>query len=254
MKSIFCLPGILVSTFGLTVKAFCEPIPWNENWDGLNFCNASLKKGSGDKVPNIKRTFILVRHGQYVFASEDKKRVLTELGRKQAQATGARLSVLLEKGTLPPLESIFCSTMQRATETNTIISSELSLNSSFRIPSSQPCDLIREGAVCPPEPNTWHSPSEKDFEEDGARVEMAFQKYFKRSLHMGDANSTLFVCHGNVIRYFTMRLLQLPPEAWLRTAVANASITIINVFPNGHVSMRCMGETGHLSPELITFN
>lgn len=67
-------------------------------------------------------------------------------------------------------------------------------------------------------------------------------------------HSTVFVCHGNVIRYFVMRALQLPPEAWLRTAVWNASITILEIHPSGKVSLRCMGDVGHFPPDFITYN
>lgn len=31
----------------------------------------------------------------------------------------------------------------------------------------------------------------------------------------------LVVCHGNVIRYFTLRALQLPPGRWLKLATYN---------------------------------
>ena len=34
---------------------------------------------------------------------------------------------------------------------------------------------------------------------------------------------------GNVIRYLVLRALQLPPEAWSRLAVYNASVTILEV-------------------------
>ena len=39
------------------------------------------------------------------------------------------------------------------------------------------------------------------------------------------ATVDVLVCHGNVIRYFVMRGLQLPPEAWLRQSLNNGSIT-----------------------------
>lgn len=65
--------------------------------------------------------------------------------------------------------------------------------------------------------------------------------------------STVLVCHGNVIRYFVMRALQLPPEAWLRTAVWNASITILEIYPNGRVSLRCLGDVGHIPAEKVTY-
>jgi serine/threonine-protein phosphatase PGAM5 len=57
-----------------------------------------------------------------------------------------------------------------------------------------------------------------------------------------------------VIRYFVMRSLQLPAEAWLRLAVSNASITVLYLYPSGRVSLYNLGEVGHLPPELITYN
>lgn len=53
---------------------------------------------------------------------------------------------------------------------------------------------------------------------------------------------------------FLSRSLQLPPEAWLRMSIGNCGITKISIRPNGRVSLREMGGTGHLPPELITFN
>ena len=59
---------------------------------------------------------------------------------------------------------------------------------------------------------------------------------------------------GNVIRYFVMRALQLPPEAWLRTAAYNASITVLHIHPSGRVSLYGFGDVGRLPPHLITYN
>ena len=61
------------------------------------------------------------------------------------------------------------------------------------------------------------------------------------------------VCHANVIRFFALRALQLPPEGWLRLCTMNASITHITILPSGHVSLRTLGDIGHLTPEQITF-
>ena len=124
------------------------------------------------------------------------------------------------------------------------------------------------------------------------------------------------VAHGNVIRFFIMRALQLPPEAWLRLSskekedpfkiipaicllhlvphmpegmsvkvfgpltrsltgsthsltppplhsfvrlrspqtAFNCSITYIVIKPDGRVSLRSLGDTGHLSMEETTFS
>jgi serine/threonine-protein phosphatase PGAM5 len=64
----------------------------------------------------------------------------------------------------------------------------------------------------------------------------------------------VIVCHGNVIRYFFCRALQLPPEAWLRMSVFNCSITYIVLRPNGLVSARMMGDIGHLDYDECSFS
>jgi len=64
----------------------------------------------------------------------------------------------------------------------------------------------------------------------------------------------VLVCHGNVIRYFVCRALQLPSDAWLRFALPNASVTMLHIRPSGRVGIVTMGETGHLPPEKVTFN
>ncbi len=61
------------------------------------------------------------------------------------------------------------------------------------------------------------------------------------------------VCHANVIRYFVCKALQLPPEAWLRFSLPHCSITIISIRPSGTVSVRCLGDSGFLPPDAITY-
>lgn len=88
------------------------------------------------------RHLILIRHGQYnVNGQRDEDRVLTKLGKLQADYTGKRLKELGLSYT-----KIVKSTMSRAQETGTIISTSLP-----EIPVKN-CDLLREGAPIPPEP------------------------------------------------------------------------------------------------------
>lgn len=110
--------------------------------------------------PKAKRTIILVRHGQYnIQASKDADRHLTALGREQADITGQRLANLVnhmksktakdENGNNVQLDvKVVKSTMLRATQTADII-----LKHFPDIKDRQAhCDLIREGAPCPPDP------------------------------------------------------------------------------------------------------
>eukprot|EP01032_Pedospumella_encystans_P016121 gene16121-18405_t len=173
--------------------------------------------------------------------------------------------------------------MARATETYSLIRPELPPIDDFQC---KPCSMIREGAVHRPEPPSlqW-KPSDEAFLKNGLAVEAAFTNYFYRAspkdsiiseasdmksslsnnpeekLLLGEDPenlygnfSDIFVCHGNVLRYFVMRALQLPPEAWLRMAVYNASITVIHIYPSGRVSLYSLGDVGHLPPSKITYN
>ena len=93
---------------------------WNYNWD----YREPKKKGTGGEGEGDEesksvatRHLILIRHGQYEqwHKDSDLKR-LTELGRRQAKATGERLKQLEDNYTI-----LYYSTMPRATETGKII-------------------------------------------------------------------------------------------------------------------------------------
>lgn len=64
----------------------------------------------------------------------------------------------------------------------------------------------------------------------------------------------LVVCHGNVIRYSLLRALQLPVQAWLRFAIWNCGISHLIIRTNGHVGLQTLGDTGHLSKDMITYH
>ena len=117
----------------------------------------------------------------------DEERYLTELGRTQAEHTGKRLAALYAKY-LKKLDDdgkevtdktnfqLVKSTMTRATETANIILTHLPDDINHAS-----CDLLREGAPCPPEPPSaeW-TPDPCDFYQEGARIEAAFRKYVHR--------------------------------------------------------------------------
>jgi serine/threonine-protein phosphatase PGAM5 len=70
--------------------------------------------------------------------------------------------------------------------------------------------------------------AEKEIDDNHVRIETAFRNY----IHRADPDDPIehefevFVGHGNIIRYFFCRALQLPPEAWLRLSIFNCSINI----------------------------
>ncbi|XP_070572994.1 serine/threonine-protein phosphatase PGAM5, mitochondrial-like isoform X1 [Ptychodera flava] len=240
---------------------FKPSVPWDHNWDKRD--PGSLVKPTSKSVTELDtgevvkekleqakatatRHLFLIRHGQYDMSSpHDEHRKLTTLGKTQADKAGKRLKELNHPYTLAII-----STMQRAQETGQIICSHLP-----EVPVKH-CSLIQEGAPIPPEPPVGHwKPELKQFHEEGARIEAAFRKYFHRAEPEQIEDSyEILVCHANVIRYFVCRALQFPPEAWLRISLYNGSITWLAIRPTGRVSLKLLGDSGHLAPDELTVN
>jgi len=280
------IPSSLPSTLSLLAKSKTtvnnvtpetKPVTWDSNWDKRDPSSLvkPLKENATDEekaayqekltaaTSKANRIIVLVRHGQYNLQGRgDEERYLTELGRTQAEHTGKRLAALYAKY-LKKLDddgkevtdktnfNLVKSTMTRATETANIILTHLPSDISH-----SSCDLLREGAPCPPEPPSveW-TPDPCDFYQEGARIEAAFRKYVHRAEASQEKTSVdVLVCHGNVIRYFVCRALQFDPQGWLRMAVHNGSISVLLVKPSGRVALLELGGAGHFPPDMLTFN
>ncbi|CAL1285073.1 unnamed protein product [Larinioides sclopetarius] len=232
-----------------------EPsVKWDNNWDKREYSNLvkvsdenDLNKANVKKttiMPTARRHIFLIRHGQYdTTAKDDSDRRLTALGKKQAELVGQRLKDLKFNYT-----KMIRSTMTRAMETSDII------HKFFPDLPVESCDLLREGFPVQPDPpaKNW-SISDERYLKDGSRIEAAFRKHF----HRADVNQTadsyeIIVCHANVIRYFVCRLLQFPPEAWLRFQLHHCSITWVVIVPSGRVGVYAIGDSGFLPDELMT--
>ena len=207
---------------------------WDYNWDN--------RQGEGKS--RASRHLILIRHGQYnLSGSSDQERSLTSLGRSQAEMTGLRLAELSL-----PYTHILHSDMTRAVQTAGIIAQQLP---QVKVLPSD--GILREGAPIKPEPKVDSWKPDTYYMTDGARIEAAFRKYFHRAEPSQEKDSyEIVVCHANVIRYFLCRALQFPPEAWLRISLKHASLTVLTIRPDSRVSVKCLGEAGHLKPEMLT--
>lgn len=229
------------------------PYPgWDGDWDGRR-ADARHRKAAGGCAPT--RHVLLVRHGQYDESSkDDAKRVLTPLGRRQARATGERIRALLDASNMSDPEAaitVRSSNLTRAKETAALIAPSLprrarDLGAHADLNEGRPAQTVPGKAY-----------ARESVRADGERIERAFRAVFHRAAPRDDGGLheyDVVVCHGNVIRYFALRALQLPPEAWLRLCTFNCSVTYLVIRPSGSVSLRCLGDIGHLDPDLVTFS
>ena len=194
-------------------------------------------------------SLILVRHAQYdLKAEEDENKVLTPRGHRQSSYVAQRLAELhaAAEGNhmRTKLWTLEDSTLIRARQTADTIATAL--------PDASRTTLgnIHEGRPCLPEPSG--SKAWTNTHGNAERIEGAYRMLCARPPPGGDHATRLVVCHANVIRYIVCRALQLPPEAWLRMSLPHASITQLDIKSDGSVSLRCLGDSGHLPAELIT--
>lgn len=190
------------------------------------------------------RTIYLIRHGEYYQSDttdSDINKKLTPLGIAQARLLSARL-----KGMSVEFTSLTSSTMTRARETALVI------NEDFPKLKLQQSNLIRECT-----PPTWRKDvmNETDSLElikCKENLEKAFQDIFVPSPDSNDRND-IIVCHGNVIRYFVTKVLNVNTMSWLQMSITNCSLTIIRIMPDGKMKLDAFSDYGHIPENMRTY-
>jgi serine/threonine-protein phosphatase PGAM5 len=189
------------------------------------------------------RTIILIRHGEYEHdddCDEDVGCGLVVLGRQQARLVGDRLKAMPMAFT-----SIQASAMTRARQTGEIIAErfpdlELSLQRDIRecTPSTRRQDIMTE-----------LEPGEAA--ECEGNLEAAWQRIFVPA--SGANEYDIVVCHGNVIRWFATRVLEVDPLAWLGMSIANCSLTVVQVRADGSRKLVAFADSGHIPYSMTTY-
>jgi len=193
---------------------------------------------------NGTRTIYLIRHGDYAPQDDnipDSVNVLTPLGIAQARLVSTRLKAMSIN-----FNTLISSTMTRAMQTSQVIHND------FTEILFEQSDLIRECT-----PPTWREDvmaetNAAEVEECVNNLEEAFKKYFIPSPDEKDRND-IIVCHGNVIRYFVTKVLQVDSKAWLQMSISNCSLTIIRILPNGNMKLDAFSDYGHIPENMRTF-
>lgn len=150
------------------------------------------------------------------------------------------------------------SPLTRARETADIILHELNNSvESGRVRGFQPLATetnpnIAEGFPCLPDPPT-HVLSPREL--DPKRIEDGFYDIFRPPSGNDSANvsTEVYVCHANVIRFFTLKALQCDPQGWLRLTLPHAGMVWMTIDHTGLVNMRSFGDIGHMPANMITY-
>jgi len=209
----------------------------------IAFPAASFSQNTDADVKGV-RTIYLIRHGEYDqkdTSDSDIGKKLTPLGIAQARLLSARL-----KGMPVEFTSLTSSTVTRAIETAMVINQglpELKLEQS---------DLIRE---CTPPTRRKDIMKETDsleLIECKTNLEKAFEEIFIPSPDSKDRND-IIICHGNVIRYFVTKVLNVDTMSWLQMSITNCSLTIIRVLPDGTMKLDTFSDYGHIPENMRTF-
>jgi len=176
---------------------------WDTNWDGRRMPttgNTDDDRRAKRKLrkEGVTRHIILIRHGQYTENERlDENRVLTELGRKQANLTGKRLKEMIDgvegsdEFTGCSVRVVRVSNMARAKETADIIASHLGPDVTMAKPDAD----LNEGRPSHNLPAGDGYVSQSTIEstdKNHPRIEQAFHKYFYRA-DPPNTNSTTII-------------------------------------------------------------
>uniref|UniRef100_A0A1I8BQM2 Serine/threonine-protein phosphatase PGAM5, mitochondrial n=1 Tax=Meloidogyne hapla TaxID=6305 RepID=A0A1I8BQM2_MELHA len=225
---------------------------WDSNWDFRDPETIVEQQASGmslqfmNNKPNAARNIFLVRHGIYFRKNKTvEEQKLTPIGREQAEFLGKWLT---ERKDDFNFDKCVFSTLLRARQTGEIIIKQMPhLKIECTLDS-----ILEEGSPYPAEPfkSHWKPIDPLVYNSEGARMEAAFRKYIHRASPTQKEDSyELIVCHANLIRYFVCRVLQYPPEGWVRFTIAHTSITWLRIRKSGRLEIRSIGDFGHLPPD-----
>jgi serine/threonine-protein phosphatase PGAM5 len=186
------------------------------------------------------RTLYLVRHGAYVPDRNADPKFgpgLTPLGVAQARLIAVRLN-----GSGVAFDSMTSSTLLRARETAAVMHETLT-----SVPLAQ-SPLISE--CTPPVFESAEGEAARERGECARQLDQAFAEFFTAA--SGAKRNDILVAHGNVIRYLVVKALKVDPRAWLGMSVAHASLTVIQVQPDGSMKVLAVGDSGHIPSPLLS--
>jgi len=193
------------------------------------------------------RTIYLVRHGQYEAYPENGDALgggLTILGQEQTRLTANALAQV-------PISGVYCSTLRRAFETAAMIAgkfSGMSIQSLRELWEIVPSIPPRESAYF-----ALHFPNltADIIANDRQTADQAFDRLFCPAENQDE--HVVVVCHGNLIRYYVCRVLDVPVETWANMETCNCGISRCTIESDGRKMLISMNDVGHLPLDMRTF-
>jgi serine/threonine-protein phosphatase PGAM5 len=185
----------------------------------------------------VETTLYLVRHGEAADV-DHLDPPLTDLGRAQARAVGARLSGI-------HFNDVLHSSRRRARETAAIMSDSIvgcvprdSIHAADRtpVPTDQSGLSARLRAFMAGVP-------EDERDADGRALDQSIDAL--RGVHDADRH-VLVVTHNFVIGWFVRDALDAPPITWTRLNSANGALTILRYRSGEPPRLIAFNDTGHL--------
>ncbi len=196
---------------------------------------------AAESQAGFPHTLYLIRHGAYVpdrNADPNLGPGLTALGVAQARLIAARLS-----GSGVSFDSMTSSTLLRARETAAVMHETLATVPLGQSPLISECTpFLTEAAA---------SQVARERAECAEQLDRAFAEFF--TVARAARRNDILVAHGNVIRYLVVKALKVDPRAWPGMSVAHASLTIIQVQPDGSMRVLAVGDSGHIPSPLLSW-
>lgn len=194
----------------------------------------SPSMAAAPKAPAGLHTLYLIRHGYYDWRDPADARVgkhLDALGREQARLVAKRLKSMPVR-----FATVKTSAFSRAMETGDIIGQVLGL------PVARD-SLFNECTPPTDRPDIkWDTPGEADSAQ--AQLEAAWARYAQPT--PGVDTHEVIACHGNVIRWFLTRAIGADTRRWPYLEIANGSITVITIKPDGAVRLVMYNDIAHV--------
>ncbi|MBL0030134.1 MAG: histidine phosphatase family protein [Rhodanobacteraceae bacterium] len=192
------------------------------------------------QTPAVK-IIVLARHGHYDLDPKADPKLgpgLSTLGIAQAHLLGARLAGEAD------FDAVRVSPLQRAQDTARVVMESLDA------PAMTTLDDLAECMPPTHKPSDTVDSTPASLKACTEQLDRLFATRFKPA--NGHPQRELLVCHGNVIRYLTSKVLGLDPKSWLAMSFGHTSLSTIRIDADGSMRLLGAGDLGHLPPKLRT--